>query len=102
MEMSIPIIVISTSISPNEIYKMTPAEIYKILNEISLTKKRDFNFEKEKLESIVRAVTLGIVNTRKKGKPYQLFENEKAVSSKPISLSEKRKEFEYLKKEGGF
>lgn len=81
---------------------MTPAEIYNLLNEISLERKRDFIFEKEKLEAIVRAVTLGIVNTKKKGKPYTLFENENNNSSVKLSKEEKQKELDYLRKVGGF
>lgn len=81
---------------------MTPAEIYNLLNEISLERKRDFIFEKEKLEAIVRAVTLGIVNTKKRGKPYTLFENENNNSSVKLSKEEKQKELDYLRKVGGF
>lgn len=88
--------------SPSEVYRMTPSEIYNLLDEISLKKQRDFNFEKAKLESIVRAVTLGIANIRKKGKPYRLFNDENDQTSKTISSSEKIKELEYLKREGGF
>lgn len=81
---------------------MTPAEIYNLLNEISLERKRDFIFEKEKLEAIVRAVTLGIVNTKKRGKPYTLFEKENNNSSVKLSKEEKQKELDYLRKVGGF
>lgn len=102
MDKAKPLVALYTSISPEQLGNMTPAEIYNLLNEISLMKQRDFNFEKDKLESIVKAVTLGIINTRKKGKPYTLFEKSEDESTRTISQNDKKNELDYLKKVGGF
>lgn len=90
----------NSPISPSEIYDLTPAEIFEVMKEIVRKEKNDFSFEKDKLEAIVNAVTLGIANTRKRGKPYRLFASEK--ENKQITEEQKRKDLEYLKKRGGF